>query len=66
VQTIDHATESPSSWRKKKYAAGLVRTATTVATRARRRSCDASATDSSLERRVVLVGSAAVAIRLAV
>ena len=41
---------------------GSSRTATNVAMRASRRSCDASATDSSLDRRVSIVSSAAVAI----
>src|SRR5581483_9175264 len=59
ASVIDPPTLWPS-WRKKK-AAGLVRTATTVATRASRRSCDARAIDSSPERSMVVGVTSAVA-----
>ena len=64
VQRIDLPGPKPCSLWKKKYAAGLVRSATKVATRARRRSWAARATDSSLERSmlpVVVVVTSAVA-----
>ena len=60
VATSDKITLRWSLCRKKKYAAGLVSTATAVATRASRRSCDASATDSSLERRVPATSAVAI------
>src|SRR6185437_11800676 len=63
VAAIEAPTPRCVLCRNQKYAAGLVRTAMKVATRASRRSCEARTTDSSLERNSVLpVGSAAVAI----